>query len=340
MNPRQSTLARRLFQTRAARRGLFSLLILGFSLLFHTQTIFAQDEPLPADDVVRVRSDLVTIPVVVTDARGRRVGGLERQDFELLDEGRPVETSYFTSGAERVAMLFLLDASGSTRDILTQQRETVLALVSRFGPRSRVAAMSFSERAELILPFTTDARQARAAFRPRAVPNSLTAIFDAALDSVRAFSANAPDPTERRIVILISDGLDTASRARAANVISEANASGVTFYVIQLPLFTVQDGRLVARRAAKGFRELAEKTGGQFFVVGDAESSLNPRAEYDLRPIFSVITDDLLGQYVLGYYAGETPRDARFRRVEARLKLKDRRRLRLRQLREGYALKP
>jgi Ca-activated chloride channel family protein len=340
MNPRQSTLDRRSFQTCAARRGFFSFLILGFSLIFPSQTIFAQDEPLPADDVVRIRSDLVTIPVVVTDSRGRRVGGLERQNFELLDDGRPVETSYFTSGAERVAMLFLLDASGSTRDILTQQRETVLALVSRFGPRSRVAAMSFSERAELILPFTTDARQARDAFRPRAVPNSLTAIFDAALDSVRAFSANAPDLTERRIVILISDGLDTASRAGAANVINEANASGVTFYVIQLPLYTVQDGRLVARRAAKGFRELAEKTGGQFFVVGDAESSLNPRAEYDLRPIFSVISDDLLGQYVLGYYAGETPRDARFRRVEARLKPKDKRRLRLRQLREGYALKP
>lgn len=332
---------RRLVSPRSARSPLFVLLPISFALFGPAPHTRAQEAPPHSDEVVRVRTDLVTVPVVVTDARGRRVAGLTRDDFELLDEGLRVETTYFASGAERVAMLFLLDASGSTRDIVTQQRETALAIFTRFGPRSRVAAMHFRERPELVLPFTTDLRKARGAFRPEAIPDRLTAIFDAALAAVRAFASPPQDPLERRIVVLISDGLDTASRTRAAAAIDEANAAGVTFYVIHLPLFMARDGGLAMRRPSKGFRELAEKTGGQYFVVGDAASSLDPRAEYDLSAVFGVISDDLRGQYVLGYHAGEAAqRDGRFRRVEARLAKKDKRRLRVRQLREGYALKP
>lgn len=336
MPPRHAaTRRRRTVSPRLVRPALFFLLVVSLTTL-----VSAQDTTTQTDDVVRVRTDLVTVPVVVTDARGRRVAGIRAEEFELFDEGSRVETAYFASGAERVAMLFLLDASGSTRDILTQQRETALAIFTRFGPRSRVAAIHFREQPELVLPFTDDLKKARAAFRPEAIPNRLTAIFDAALAAVRAFTTGAQDPSERRIVILISDGLDTASRTRAAAVIDEANAAGVTFYVIHLPLFGVADGRLGMRRPSKGFRELAEKTGGQYFVVGDAEAALDPRAEYDLGPVFSVISDDLRGQYVLGYYAGEAQRDGRFRRVEVKLRANDKRRLRVRRLREGYALKP
>lgn len=339
MAPRRAATRGRLVSALHARSIRFRLLVIALLLLAPFACAFAQTDAVQSDDVVRVRTDLVTIPVVVTDARGRRVAGLKREDFEILDEGRRAEATYFAAGAERVALLFLLDASGSTRDILTQQRETSLALFSRFGPRSRVAVMHFREQAELVLPFTTDLRKARGAFRPEAIPDRLTAIFDAASAAVRAFSSGAQDATERRIVVLLSDGLDTASRTRAASVIAEANAAGVSFYVIHLPLFTANGGELVARRPSKGFRELAEKTGGQFFLVGDAASSLDPRAEYDLQPIYSRITDDLLGQYVVGFYAGQEQRDGRLRRVQIRLP-RDSRKLRARQLREGYALKP
>lgn len=319
--------------SRLVRPALLLLLAVTLSTLVSAQE---------TDDVVRVRTDLVTVPLVVTDARGRRVAGLKSEEFELYEEGRRVETAYFAAGTERVAMLFLLDASGSTRDILTQQRETALALFTRFGPRSRVAAIHFRETPELVLPFTDDLKKARAAFRPEAIPDRLTAIFDAALAAVRAFTSQTAtqDPTERRIVVLISDGLDTASRERAARVIEEANAAGVTFYVIHLPLFGVTDGKLGMRRPVKGFRELAEKTGGQYFVVGDAQSSLDPRAEHDLEPVFNVISDDLHGQYVLGFCASEAQRDGRFRRFDVRLTPNDKRKLRLRLLRDGYRLRP
>jgi hypothetical protein len=114
---------------------------------------------------------------------------------------------------------------------------------------------------------------------------------------------------------------------------------GVSFYVIHLPIFAPRDGRLKARPASSGFRELAEQTGGRSFLAGDAKSSLDPRAEYDLAPVFKSIEEDLQSQYILGYYPGEAARDASFHRIEISLTSRDNRKLRVRSLREGYTLK-
>ncbi|HEX8282629.1 MAG TPA: VWA domain-containing protein [Pyrinomonadaceae bacterium] len=328
-----------------SRRGIALLTALAFALqlLVCQLNVSAQETPTVTpeeEEVVRVRTDLVVVPAYVTDGRGRRVANLTRQDFLVRDNGRPVETIHFGAGAERVALLFLLDASGSTREIVTQQSETALALFSRFGERSRVGVVQFRERPERTLPFTRDLRAARAAFRIEALPDRRTAIFDAANAAVSAFVSEAADPAERRIVILISDGLDTASTAPAASAIAAARASGVSFYVIHVPLFEPRDGRLAARRPAKGFRDLAEKTGGQFFVVGDARSSLDPRAEHDLSPIFRAIAEDLQSQYVLGFRAADAKAEPGAHRVEVRLAAPRDRKLRVRQLRETYESKP
>ena len=322
------------------RRTIFlATLAFIFQLLVCRPSVEAQEPPvLPQDEeeVIRVRTDLVVVPVYVTDGRGRRVPGLTRQDFQVRDNGRPVETVHFAAGAERVALLFLLDASGSTREIVTQQSETALALFSRFGERSRVGVIQFRESPEQTQPFTRDLRAARAAFQIAPLPDRRTAIFDSALAAVGAFASETADPAERRIVVLISDGLDTASTTPAASAVEAARAAGVSFYVIHVPLYAPREGRLVARRPSKGFRELAEKTGGQFFVVGDARSSLDPRAEHDLSPIFRAIAEDLQSQYVLGYHADAAGQEPGTHRVEVRLASPRDRRLRVRQLREVY----
>lgn len=321
-----------------------ALLFKTFALLLLLQLCpsraLAQDEtPEDSDEVVRVNADLVTVPFFVTDSRGRRVAGLTREDFEVTDNGARVETSYFAAGAEHVSLLFLLDASGSTRDIITAQRETALALFSHFGAGSRVAVMQFRERAELKLAFTRDLRRARPAFQIDSLAESHTAIFDAALAAARAFTSTPRETTERRIVVLISDGLDNASAERFERAVEEARAAGVTFYCIHLPLYAPRDGRLVARRASKGFRELAERTGGQFFVVGDARTALDPRAEHDLRPVFQAIAEDLRGQYVVGYHASAAPQQTGTHRVVVRLNDTSKRKLRVRQLRDAYESK-
>lgn len=328
---------------RSTRRHTVLLALLAFALhpLLCQHAVRAQDEELDpsAETYDTITTDLVLVPFYVTDGRGRRVPGLSERDFQVRDNGRPVETSLLVAGAENVGLLFLLDASGSTRETITQQRETALALFSHFGARSHVAVMQFRERAELSQDFTRDLRGARKAFQIASLPDRRTAIFDAARDAVRVFGTKGRSPAERRIVVLVSDGLDTASDATPASVIAEANAAGVSFYVIHLPLYAPRDGRLAARKPAKGFRDLAGKTGGQFFVVGDARSSLDPRAEYDLSPIFRAIAEDLQSQYVLGYHAGAAGAEPGAHRVEVRLTSPRERKLRVRQLRETYEAK-
>src|SRR6185369_10020676 len=101
------------------------------------------------------------------------------------------------------------------------------------------------------------------------------AIFDAAADAVQQFATGNRDITERRIVILISDGLDNSSRVAPDSVIAAARAANVSFSTIQIPLFEPRDGHLQVRKASKGFRELAEKTGGAYFLVGNVKNALS-----------------------------------------------------------------
>jgi Ca-activated chloride channel family protein len=320
----------------------FCILLLFVSPLFNmaqTRAFAQEDTAVSPEDVLRVRTDLVTIPAFVTDAHGRRVSGLRQSDFSVQDNGRAVELSYFAAGTEHVALAFALDASGSIRQVLAHERDAALRLFSRFGQGSRVAVLHFGEKAELAVPFTTETIKAQPAFTAHVEMSRRTAIFDAVHTTLRVFAAEKSNPLERRILILISDGLDTASAARASAVISEADALNVSIYVIHLPLYAPRDGRLVVRPASKGFRDLAEQTGGRYFLIGNAKSALDPQSTPDLAPIFQAIEEDLQGQYVLGYYPNDAARDTGFHRIEIKLTPHAGRKLRVRALREEYNLK-
>jgi VWFA-related protein len=329
---------------RAARPKFSFSLLAPFLVLLLCAPICAQTPQttgLPDDDeVLRVNTDLITVPVVVTDARGKRFANLTARDFEVRDGGRPVKLDYFSTGTERVAMLFALDTSGSAREHIVRQTEAAFAMFARFGDHSRIALLQFSEHAEFALPFTADIEGARdVLFQLSPRRGRHTAIFDAASVAVRAFNVAGADARERRIVVLFSDGLDTSSRTPHASVVNDARLRGVSIYVIHFPLFTPSDGRLVARRAARGFRELAEHTGGHYFQLGDARDALNPRATYDLAPIFRAITEDLQSQYVLGYYLDAAARAQNDHRLQVGL-TPTHKRLRVQMLRGNYNLKP
>ena len=291
------------------------------------------------EDVVRVRTDLVAVPLVVTDARGRRVSGFQAEDFALLDDARPARIDYFASGTDRVALLFAFDASGSAREIVTQQHEAATALFSRFGRGSRVAVLHFGETVRWSAGFTSDAATIEYSFNIPAQATNGTAIFDAAATAVRSFDGSGGFSTERRIVLLMSDGLDTRSSTRYSTVIEAARLRGVSFYVIHFPLFSPSEGRLEPRPPAKGFRELAEQTGGRYFRIGDVQTALSPHPHYDLTQVFQAIENDLRGQYVVGFYPGDAARDGQTHSVTVRLSSK-KARLKLNQLRAAYNLKP
>ena len=288
-------------------------------------------------DVIRINTRLVTVPVFVSDARGRLIGDLKREDFAVRDNNHSVEIAYFATGAQRVGVVFALDASGSAREIAAQQTDAAIRLLSQFGDNSRVACLRFAEKPELVLPFTADHNQARTAFNSPTLHNRRTAIFDAALAAVRLYDEEgAQAQAERRIVILLSDGLDTGSFTSSAAVIEEATKRGVSFYVLHLPVFAPRNGTLAPRPAAKGFRKLAEATGGRFFLIGDARSALDIRATPRLSPVFDAIAEDLRSQYVLGYYS--TGDQTRLHSVDISLTTPNYRRLRVSALRKSYHL--
>lgn len=274
---------------------------------------FGQAQPVPPTDdeeVLTVRTDLVTLPVFVGDSHARRVGSLQASDFVAKIDGRPVEIRYFAAGTARVALVFALDTSGSARDHIAGQREAARALLSRFGAGSRVGVLSFAERATLIRQLSA-AELPPEVFQIAAQRNSPSAVFDGALAAVRAFDAAGPDAGERRIVVLLSDGLDTASTTRATAVVAAARERGVSIYVIHLPVYGLRGDRVGVRRPARGFRELAHETSGRYFLLGDERQALRPNPTYDLAPVFAAVADDLQTQYVIGLYADPSLRDGR-----------------------------
>ena len=87
----------------------------------------------------------------------------------------------------------------------------------------------------------------------------------------------------------------------------------MSFYVIHLPLFEPGDDGLAVRTPARGFRDLAEKTGGKYFLVGNSKSALAASRDTDLRPVFRAIEEDLKSQYLLGFYIKDSARDGKRR---------------------------
>jgi Ca-activated chloride channel family protein len=270
-------------------------------------------EPQSDDQVVRVNTDLLVFPIRIKDKRKQGSIPLTERELLLKDADHVTTGMFLYPGADRVALIFALDQSGSLREIVSEQREAALQLFARFGERSQVAVIRFTERSSLAATFGRDSSVARAAFEFPIRDNQHTAIFDAAAFAVNTFDVLPRVRFERRIVVLISDGLDNASTMKAGQVIQAALQKQVSFYVIHFPLFEPRDGRLSVRTPAKGFRELAEKTGGKYFLAGDASSALTPASNktVDLGPIFQAIEEDLRSQYLLGFYAGETSRDGR-----------------------------
>jgi VWFA-related protein len=307
----KSTSARAVCLLPVANCALLLSFIVAIVCLVETKA----QEPNAADEVVRIDTHLVVFPIRVRDKRGQAVAGLTENDLTMKDEDNATTGLYLYRGADRVSLVFALDQSGSLREIINQQRDAALALFGQFGQKSQVAVMRFAEKPQLAISFGRNLDETRAAFSSQVAINQHTAIFDASAAATKLFETLPRIRSERRLVILISDGLDTASTVKPAAVIESALKNQVTFYVIHLPLFTPRDGRLTVRTPAKGFRELAEKTGGKYFLVGNTASPLASPAHIDLARVFKAIEEDLKSQYLLGFYTKESANDGRLHRL-------------------------
>jgi Ca-activated chloride channel family protein len=294
----------------SAATNLFSLLsILFVPASFPFQLGAQTPTPTDEDEVLRVTTDLILFPARIRDQHGQRPNGLTERDLSLKDPDGVTTRLYLSSGADRVAMIFALDQSGSVRDIILKQKEAALGLFARFSNKSSIAVLHFAETPVIAAPFARDSTLARSAFETTARVNQHTAIFDAAAKAIEMFETLPRVRSERRIVILISDGLDNASRTKPSKVIEAAREKRVSFYLIHLPLFEPRDNRLVVRRPSKGFADLAVKTGGVYLYPG--ETTFNMQKTINLEVLFQAIENDLKSQYLIGFYLGERAHDGK-----------------------------
>ena len=254
---------------------------------------------------------LVMLPVVVVDRRGRAVDDLRERDFSVLEDGRPVELSWFRREASAdLRLLLLVDGSGSMRPApaVERLRTALRPLMRRIRPRDRVRLVSFARHGDVRAHGPWTARAMLTLRRALGIPRGgRTAIADALVEAAGMLPRA---PLDRQAIVLVSDGVDNASHETTRAVIDAARAVESPVYVLAVG---GQGRRIAAERDAGGplaaLRAIARETGGRFFVASDEQAA---------RRAARRLEEDLRHQYWLAFRPSRPP-DGRFRRLEVRL---------------------
>ncbi|HVG38317.1 MAG TPA: VWA domain-containing protein [Pyrinomonadaceae bacterium] len=275
------------------------------------------------DEVIRVASNLIVVPVSVTDAQGQAVQGLTVKDFRLIEEGQPREIVQLGDPEQvPVELALLVDVSGSTRNRFAFQREAAqrfLRQVLKPTDRATVFAIDSQPRLEQT---RTDAAQAAAKLASIEPTTSPTAFYDTVADAARYLARSTPG-RHRRVIIAISDGEDTFSEnlKTATAALSEVQRADTVFYSIN-PSGQALRLNLISRRGQSEMEVIANATGGAAFV---------PEALDDLEGVFNRIAAELRSQYLLEYYTKNQAPPGAFQRIKVQVPQKPELSIRARQ---------
>lgn len=261
------------------------------------------------------RAELVVLSATAVDRRGRPVTDLRRDEFRVYEDGRPQRLEHFSLAREsRARLLILVDASGSMTGQLksSSARMAALQILVALDPQDQAALAGFDDRYFGLVPFTTDRERIQQGFG-ELEPFGSTALHDA-LD--RASRDLASHGEGRRAVVVITDGVDTASQSRAEDVMARSRALDVPIYALSVvsalddpasARFAGRDRPPAATYGVELLARYAALSGGAAFTVSDFSG---------LRQAAEKIVYELKHQYRLGYDPPEGP--PRFRRVEVR----------------------
>ena len=296
-------------------------------------SVSAQPSPSPKSndpdeidesDILRISSNLVPIPATVLDQRGVAITDLKLSDFELLVDGqvRPVSEMSRTETPVRMVMLF--DNSGSLDFAREFEKRAAIEFFRRVLRKTDEAAIySVESDSYLAQPLTNDFFRLEQTILSFGKPAGSTSLFDAIIDS----TAYLRPYGGRRVLVIVSDGVETTSRADFAQTNQQVLAGDVQIFVVQTGLYDGANLRALA--AERRMEELANQTGGAVFI---------PKTTADLDHAFEQIAADLAHQYILSYYAGDQPRDGRFHSIQ--LRVKERKQIRIRTRKGYYSRKP
>lgn len=316
-------------------------------------------EPEVITDVIRTNSNLVMVPVSVTDQNGQPLQGLQVGDFRLEEEGKQQEISGIGNPEQvplAIALLFDISSSTSQKGFFASQQNaaaTFLKLVMK--PADRAAIFTITGKPTVVQPLASaQTSSAKMLSIPAATTSVPTAFYDTVAAAAKYLTDNAPS-NFRRVIVVLSDGDDNFSdqirdqsladyrattggkqaalgtraglqnaHQRAVSYVQKAvQQADVIFYSVNPGGPSIKLNQ-IAMRAERGMEAIAETTGGTAFV---------PDSDQDLERVFRQVAAELRGQYLLQYYANAEAPAGQFRRITVAVPARNDLRIRARQ---GY----
>lgn len=261
-------------------------------------------EPAAQQPTFRSGTRIVPVLATVTDAQGRLVPDLQREDFIILDNGRPQEITFFRNDVQPFTIVVMLDFSASMTANLDLLKAAAEQFILRMLPEDRGQVGAFSDKIQFSGEFTSDRDDLIAALDDLQFgnPTRLYDAIDASIDMLEGIEG-------RRIVLVFTDGDDTASRRNMGDVLEKARVKEVMIYAIGLESQFFNGVRMQRTRPDRGLRRLAEETGGGYFELKKTD---------ELASTFTRVAQELHSLYTLGF----TPEvlDGREHRLEVQVK--------------------
>lgn len=251
----------------------------------------------------RAGTKVVSLYATVTEA-GRLVPGLAREDFEILDNDKPQALTVFSNEVLPITVIVMLDTSGSMTasiGILKAGAEQFLLRLLK-GDRARVG--DFNDKIQMVSPLTGDRDELIASLGniDFGYPTRLYDAIASGLDELHEIEG-------RKVVLVFTDGDDTASRTRFGTVLDRAQTEEVMVYGIGLQGDDVINGRHVRTRPDRSLKQLAGETGGGYFELSRTDQ---------LTSTFTRVALELHSQYLLGF--SQESRDGKTHKLEVRVR--------------------
>jgi VWFA-related protein len=246
----------------------------------------------------RASGRLVEVYASITDARGRVIDSLRRDQFTILDEGRPRNIAAFENETSAISCALLLDTSQSMEKAMPTLRSAAMKLIGGLRPDDSVAVYSLNGGISELQPFTKDKTLA-ARVALRAELGELTALYDGLVRVNRDLAAR----TGKKAMVVFTDGEDNSSTLSADIAILRARTQGI-------PIYTIAQGH------ALGHASLLQDLSGISLATGGLSFRIQSAAE--IAGVFESVLQDLLHGYLLAFQP-PAAEDREWRKIEVRL---------------------
>jgi Ca-activated chloride channel family protein len=253
------------------------------------------------------RSTTSIVPVLATvlDKDGRLIPDLVQQDFTILDNGKPQEVVFFQNDVQPVTVVVMMDFSFSMNANLKLLKAAAEQFILRLLPDDRAQVGAFSDKIMFSGTFTSDRDDLVGALDDLQFGNP-TRLYDAVDASIDMLDDSKG---RRKVVLVFTDGDDTASRLGFGSVLEKAREKEVMVYAIGLQSEFFNGARMQRTQPDRSLRRLADETGGGYFLLKKTD---------ELAPTFTRVAQELHSLYALGFTPATL--DGKEHRLEVRVR--------------------